>query len=48
MVISAAHCVGGDPHDSMVLAGVHDLDHLSSKLWFHYYLVENNVSLFFK
>ena len=31
MIITAAHCVGGDPQDSMVLAGVHNLDHLSTK-----------------
>ena len=28
-VITAAHCVGGEPRDSIVLAGVHDLDHLA-------------------
>ena len=28
-VITAAHCVGGEPRDSIVLAGVHNLDHLA-------------------
>ena len=28
-VITAAHCVGGEPRDSIVIAGVHNLDHLA-------------------
>ena len=28
-IITAAHCVGGEPRDSIVIAGVHNLDHLA-------------------